>query len=98
MCVGGTVQEQNKPKPTPSLNTIPIQVSASDLIKAYDDNIVAADYRYTGKLLSVSGSLMSIDKYGDSIHVHLRASEISNYVTCIFSGDSIPRLLLLKKG
>ncbi|MGI9066257.1 MAG: OB-fold protein [Pyrinomonadaceae bacterium] len=84
-------------KPTPSLNSVPIQLSASDLGKAYD-NIVSADYNYKGRLLSVSGTLLGITRESDSIHVHLESNPGSGYVTCVFNNDRFQDLLLLKKG
>lgn len=44
------------PRPTP------VAVTASALFDAYDSNEVAADQKYKGKLLAVSGSVQSIDK------------------------------------
>jgi putative nucleic acid binding protein len=99
-----TSQKQADPNPKVSLNSVPIQISASDLGKAYEDNVVSADFNYGGKLLSVSGPLLDITRTGDSIHVQLdaspsvRKSMSTRWVTCVFSNDRSQDLVLLKKG
>jgi len=64
---GEPVVIEAAPKP------VAIEVSALQLYKAYDDNEVAADQRYKGKALAVTGTVLSIDKDAfDNIVVQLR--------------------------
>jgi hypothetical protein len=92
------------PKPSPPLNSVPIQVSGSDLVKAYEDNLVSADFNYGDKLLSVTAPLIDIRRTGDGFEVHLDASPSvdqsmsTRWVTCVFSNDRSQELMLLKKG
>lgn len=52
-----------------------VSVTASKLFSDYDSNEVSADMKYKGKLLSVSGTVQSIDKDAfDHIVIHLRSS------------------------
>lgn len=59
-----------KSKPAPKA----ITVSAVELYKSYSANEVAADQKYKGKLLQISGTVQSIDKsVFNTIVVHLRS-------------------------
>lgn len=61
-------------KPVAPVDAI-LAVTVAQLAKDYDANEVAADQKYKGKKLRVSGSVQSIDKdVFDNIVVHLRAT------------------------
>lgn len=52
-----------------------VNVTASELVKAYKDNEVAANEKYKGKMLLVSGSIDSIDAgMGDEPVIMLKSS------------------------
>ena len=79
-----------------------IEVSASDLIKAYDENGVAADLEYKDKLLKVTGIIGSIDTdIMDDAYVTLEDS-YNKYnwtsVQCYFNSDKLDELAKLKTG
>lgn len=75
-----------------------IDVSAADLERAYRSNEVAADNRYRGRLLRVSGTVASIEKdiFNDP-QVSLRTNAYFEKVTCHFKGDH-PALAKLLRG
>lgn len=54
------------------INNVPIVISSKKLQLAYEKNEVAADQEYNGKMVSVSGTVKSIDKsIGDTILIGL---------------------------
>jgi hypothetical protein len=92
-----TTTTQQPPPPT----NIPIKVTAVELTRLYEQNVVAADYTYTQKLVTVSGKVVAIERFEDSIHVHLAAAlqpYTREYVTCVFSNDHFRGVLNLRKG
>ena len=60
----GTSSRPSAPVPEapPQPPSIDVKVSAADLFKAYEANEIAADQRFKGKLLEVSGKIDSIGK------------------------------------
>ena len=93
----------SRPTPSPSLGPVQAYVSASELVEAYDQNIVAADYKYTDKVIGVSGEVINIQRYADNIHVQLEAksprSEYSHtYITCVFDNSQFQDVIALRKG
>jgi hypothetical protein len=77
----------------------PIEITVANLVKAYEENIVAADYKYTDKLLSVTGDVIRIQRYPDVIQVHLSPdSRGYPYVACVFGNDRFEDVLPLKVG
>ena len=54
---------QNKTPPPPSGPTTPeVRVKAGDLMKDYGGNAIAADSKYKGKVLAVTGKFSSVQK------------------------------------
>lgn len=79
----------------------PIPVSASHLIAEYKANEVAADERYKGRLLAVSGTVDTIGKdILDSMYVTLSSGEQYSITTvqCFFDDSSKSQLSGLSKG
>jgi hypothetical protein len=98
-CSGsGTTNQANQRQAEAARNTVPIQVTSSDLEKAYNSNVVAADYRYTDKLLSVTGVVQGIQRFQDNIHVHLQTGTFYGYMTCVFSNDRFEDVVPLNTG
>jgi hypothetical protein len=67
-----------------------VTISAQQLVLAYDANEVAADEKYNGKVIAVSGVVEEIGKdFTDSIYVSLSSGDDSLWtsVQCSF-GDS----------
>ncbi len=78
----------------------PIDVSATDLSNAYNDNEVAADAQYKGKVVDVSGTIDTIGKdvLGNP-YVALKTGEYSPFeVQCMFSDADEATLANLSSG
>lgn len=79
--------------------TAPIDISAPQLYAEYEENGVAADQNYKGKVLRVTGIVNSIDKdIMDNIYVALQGNDIIGDVQCFFSDDNANKAAQLKKG
>ena len=87
------------PAPTPAPTTI--QVTAQELYSAYKANEVAADTKYKGKILKVTGVVLEIGKdiFGTP-YVTLSSGEKYEVwgVQCTFSLKDEPQLAQLTKG
>jgi len=95
-----TAPQQTSQSPARPTNT-PIKVTATDLTRRYEENVVAADYTYTQKLVTVSGTVTGIERFVDTFHVHLSAADDSyrwGYVTCVFPNEQFGGVLDLRKG
>ncbi|MBU9520250.1 OB-fold putative lipoprotein [Burkholderia multivorans] len=87
-----STSEQPKPAET-------VSVTAAALFDAYDKNEVAADQKYKGKALSVSGTIQSIDKDAfDNIVVKLRTSNEFMPVNAYLSKEHEAFAATLEKG
>lgn len=90
-------------KETASLSdpTTGMQISAGSLIGEYRENEVAADERYKGRALAVTGIVDTIGKdIVDNMYVTLGGSKDSEIgsVQCIFSDKHKHELSQLRKG
>ncbi len=75
-----------------------IQVSASELYADYKANQVAADTKYKGKTVEVSGTINSIGKdILDTPYVSLNAGDILSTVQCMFDKSDSAQLATLAK-
>lgn len=64
----------------------PVVVAAKDLVKDYESNEVAADQKYKGKILEVSGKVAGIDSgIGDAANVRLVGT--NDFNSALASGD-----------
>jgi hypothetical protein len=76
-----------------------IQISAKQLYADYDSNEVAADEKYKGKILEVSGTVNDIAKdITDTIYVTLKGAEYFGDVQCFFSNEFTKEAAKLSKG
>ncbi|MDR0519512.1 MAG: OB-fold putative lipoprotein [Clostridiales Family XIII bacterium] len=78
-----------------------IQISAKDLMDAYDENEVAADEKYKGKVLQVKGVVNSVaTDIMDELYVTLdNGAELEIIsVQCYFNEDKKDAIAKLKKG
>ena len=77
-----------------------ITISAGELYQAYDANEVAADTKYMGKILQVSGTVEDISKdLYDTIYVTLSGGdEWSLGVDCFFADSHTNDAANLSKG
>jgi len=82
------------PEPTPTKTETRIKITAKELDQAYWDNKAAADQKYKGKLLEVSGCVIAIDyKY-----INLEATNSLTPVTCRLRSGQESQLAKLVKG
>ena len=89
----GSNQSQNNVQATPA-----IKVSASELYADYKANQVAADTKYKGKTIEVSGTINSIGKdILDTPYVSLNAGDILSTVQCMFDKSDSTQLGTLAK-
>lgn len=87
------------PGSTPPPATLVVEASA--LVKAYEDNEVAADNLYKGKFLEITGTINTIGKdILDDMYVSLRSGrELEIFgVQCFFAEEHKSQLAALKKG
>jgi hypothetical protein len=77
----------------------PVEVSSTELAKAYEENEVAAQGQYGGKVLKVSGRVVSIelDMMDEPVVALPGANEFSN-VQASFGEDATAITSSLKKG
>jgi len=74
-------------------------VSASQLYADYEANGVAADEKYKGKVLLVTGKVNSIDRdIMETIYVTLQGDEYFGDVQCFFAEDHVSTASQLSKG
>jgi len=76
-----------------------IPISTTALVSAYDSNEVAADERYKGKLLIVTGTVENVAKdILGNLYVVLRGGHIIRSVQCYFGDEHTEELANLSKG
>jgi hypothetical protein len=90
-----TVQPQQTPAQTPSFT-----LSAKQLADEYEANVVAADAKYKGQIVVVSGTIDSIGKdITDEAYIVLdRGERILGGVQCYFTKDEEISVARLSKG
>lgn len=72
-------------------------VSASDIAREYKGNAVAADQKYKGEIVVISGTVASIDKMGGDNHVILEGERDCD-IDCIFSRSEEFSVARITKG
>lgn len=89
---------------TPASNTTaapdekPIAVQAKALTKEYDENELAADGKYKGKLLAVSGKVSNIAETLGNVTAQLEGHNVVLSVMCNFDESQKASVTALKKG
>ena len=92
-------QPANNTVETATLDEPRIVVSAREIASDYDDNEVAADQKYKGKILEVSGIVASIDSsVGDQAIVQLVGKNEFQTVSTQGNNDFTQYATTLKKG
>lgn len=76
-----------------------IEISPSDLYAAYEENEVAADNKYDGKMIRITGIIDDIGKdITDTVYVTIIAGDYDN-IQCFFeSSEQIENVATLKSG
>ena len=80
---------------------IDIEVTAMRLVEDYDNNTVAANQKYNGKVLAVSGTVESVSggTEGDALYVALRTGDFSFVsVRCYFAPNRLNEVTSFNKG
>lgn len=92
-------QPANNTVETATLDEPPIVVSAREIASDYDDNKAAADQKYKGKILEVSGIVASIDSsVGDQAIVQLAGKKEIPFITALGNNDFNQYATTLKEG
>ena len=73
-------------------------VSATDLMRAYKENKIAADAKYKGKRFVVQGTIIDFGSINAGPYVALEAGEMIADVRCIFLSRDTSSLSSLRKG
>lgn len=101
MMSGGDNNDQpaNNTVETATLDEPLIVVSAREIASDYDDNEVAADQKYKGKILEVSGIVASIDSsVGDQAIMQLAGKKEIPFITALGNNDFNQYAKTLKEG
>lgn len=94
-CFGGGQNTNTSTAPTET----PVGVTSAELLEAYKGNAIAADQKYKGRLLAVTGAIQSIEKAFGSSYVTLQGSQPDILsVQCFFPASEDPSLAKLQKG
>lgn len=78
-----------------------VEITAKDLLTAYEENTVAADNQYKNQLLKVTGTVGSIGKdIMDSAYVTLTNDDPYSFISvqCFFEKDNLDDIATLKEG
>ena len=97
MLIGST--EDSEIEKDISSETVSYRLSATQLYSEYDANEVAADQKYKGKVIVVSGIIDDIGKdILDDIYVTLKGAEYFGSIQCFFSDAHVSKAAQLQKG
>ena len=90
------------PKPVKKPEPVAEELTVDELIEAYEQDAPAADARFLGKRLMVTGvvALIDVKETLDTHYVRLAGAEgdISQSVKCLFDKEHAPALSQLEKG
>lgn len=100
MMSGGDNNDQpaNNTVETATLDEPLIVVSAREIASDYDDNEVAADQKYKGKILEVSGIIVNVFSSNDRMVVQLAGKKEIPFITALGNNDFNQYATTLKKG
>lgn len=76
----------------------PVALDAKTLTKEYDVNELAADGKYKGKTLAVTGKISSVAETLGNITVSLEGHDLTKTVMCSFEESEKASVTALKKG
>jgi len=84
---------------TPTSTPITLKVDSFDLALEFDDNELAAEAKYEGRLIEVSGMILEITEIGGKPYVKLDGLDEYGFscVMCEFSEDRVSQLYSLRK-
>ncbi len=89
----------SKPKPPATPTPPPVTISAEELGAAYRENSVAADAKYKGSLLVVTGRFTEVVDRTTTLHIELWGAGSNRPTRCFFADrTAIDRIAELKPG
>ena len=96
----GSTDDSESIEATSVANAAPdFRISAKELYSEYDANGVAADLKYKGKILAVTGTVDNIDKdIMDDIYVTLEGDDFIGSIQCFFADSHVGEAASLRKG
>lgn len=93
-CINEASVEREVARQNPSYD-----LSSYQLYEEYKANEIAADQKYKGKILAVTGEIDSIGKdITDTIYITLKGDEYFGSVQCLFPKKSENKVAALSKG
>lgn len=75
-----------------------VKVTATKLAEDYDNNEVAADQKYKGKTLEITGTLKSIEVMLGSQFITIEGNQIFSDIQCFFDKSKESELAALQKN
>lgn len=96
---GGSMKDDDKENEKVEKAEATASISAADLFAEYEANEVAADKKYKGKVLEISGVVDDIGKdFLDEMYVTLAAGKHFGHVRASFGEAHADRVASLQKG
>lgn len=94
--------DNSKPASEPAASKpstdLPIAIDAKSLTKAYDENELAADGKFKGKMVVVTGKISNIAETLGNVTVSLEGHNMIVDVVCSFPESEKAAVAKLKKG
>ncbi|HEX7314345.1 MAG TPA: hypothetical protein VF297_10500 [Pyrinomonadaceae bacterium] len=78
--------------------TTGLAITTDELYAAYAANTVAADERFKGKVLAISGTVQGVAKYGKGSAINLLPSSGKGVVQCYFEESENQAVARLTRG
>lgn len=75
-----------------------IKVTATKLAEDYDNNEIAADQKYKGKIVEITGTLKSIEAMLGSQFITIEGNQILSDIQCFFDKSKESELAALQKN
>jgi len=94
-----TEETETETESEPEQEQVATEISAKELIDAYEADAEVAKGKYNGKLLIITGSVNSMNASGDAPYVLLTGGE--TYTTgamCVFDAEDVSKLSQLELG
>lgn len=94
-----TTAPTGKPTTAPTEEPV-IEITPSELYNAYEENEVAADNQYKGKLVRITGTIDNIGKdILDEVYITIEAGNTFDSIQCYFENEEqIEKVATLKSG
>ncbi|MBN1634756.1 MAG: hypothetical protein JW917_11375 [Ignavibacteria bacterium] len=99
LAFGSLFEDKDKEKEYKPEDDGSIRISADNLYKEYSDNPVAADEKFKGKTLKVTGNISLINQEKDGrILIMYDTKAINGYIFCYFDETESKKIAKLKPG